>query len=171
MSAVFDPATRWWWSRTDRERQMLAVMVLLIAAVLIWLLVVRPIWSWREAAAERRDEARMILLKVDAGARRLSRDPGREGSRGSSADIEPVVRQSAEIAGLIVTTGMDPSGGLGFRVDSTTSAQIFPWLTALKDEHGLEVSRLAVVENSDATLQVDGGFAPSSTRDDLEKSR
>ncbi|QIF81675.1 MULTISPECIES: type II secretion system protein GspM [Brevundimonas] len=170
MSAVFDPATRWWWSRTDRERQMLAVMVLLIAGVLIWLVVVRPMWSWREAAAERREEARITLLKVDAGVRRLSRDLGREGSKGSSADIEPVIRQSAEVAGLVVTTGMDPSGGLGFRVDSTTSAQIFPWLAALKDEHGLEVSRLAVVENADATLQVDGGFAPSRTRDDLEKS-
>ncbi|WP_419466113.1 type II secretion system protein GspM [Brevundimonas vesicularis] len=83
-------------------------MVLLIAGVLIWLVVVRPMWSWREAAAERREEARITLLKVDAGVRRLSRDLGREGSKGSSADIEPVIRQSAEVAGLVVTTGMDP---------------------------------------------------------------
>lgn len=160
MSTLFDPATRWWWSRTDRERQMLAVMALIAAGVLVWLLVVRPAWNWREAAAERRAEARVTLLQVDAGVRRLPRTPGGGSLKSAPSDIEPLVRQSAEAAGVVITTGMDPTGGLGFRADGTTSAQVFPWLAALKAEHGLEVSRLAVVENADATLQVDGGFAP-----------
>lgn len=159
MSALFDPAARWWWSRTERERQMLAVMMLLIAGVLVWLLVVRPAWNWREAAAERRGQARLTLLKVDAGVRRLPREPGRNASGASQSEIEPLVRQSAEAAGIVITTGMDPEGGLGFRADTTTSAQVFPWLAALEADHGLEVSRLAVVENADASLQVDGGFA------------
>lgn len=161
MSALLEPATRWWWSRTERERQMLAVMALIAAGVLVWLLVVRPAWAWREAAADRRAEARVTLLQVDAGVRRLPRvlDAG-TALKSAPSDIEPLVRQSAEAAGLVITTGMDPTGGLGFRADRTTSAQLFPWLAALKAQHGLEVSRLAVVENADATLQVDGGFAP-----------
>lgn len=161
MTALFDPATRWWWSRTHRERQMLAVMALIAAGVFLWLLVVRPAWAWREAAAERRAEARATLLQVDAGVRRLPKNPDAAVAKTAPTDIEPLVRQSAEAAGLVITTGMDPSGGLGFRADRTTSAQLFPWLMTLKAEHGLEVSRLAVVENADATLQVDGGFAPS----------
>lgn len=158
MSTFFEPATRWWWSRTERERQMLAVMALIAAGVLVWLVVVRPAWAWREAAAERRAEARISLLQVDAGVRRLPRVPGGATLKSAPSDIESLVRQSAEAAGLVVTTSMDPSGGLGFRVDRTTSAQLFPWLAALKAEHGLEVTRLSVVENADATLQVDGGF-------------
>lgn len=161
MSGFLEPVTRWWWSRTDRERQMLAVMALIAAAVLAWLLILRPAWAWRAAAAERRTEARSTLLQVDAGVRRLAqKTDGATAAQTGPTDIEPLVIRTAEAAGVIITTGMDPSGGLGFRADRTTSAQIFPWLTALKAQHGLEVSRLTVVENADATLQVEGGFAP-----------
>lgn len=161
MSAFFEPATRWWWSRTDRERQMLVVMAFIAAAVLAWLLVVCPAWAWREAAAGRRAEARTTLLQVEAGVRRLAPNAdGDQRTKSAASDIEPLVSQSAQAAGLAITTGMDPSGGLGFRADRTTSGQIFPWFAALKAEHGLEVSRLAVVENADATLQVDGGIVP-----------
>lgn len=162
MIALFEPATRWWWSRTDRERQMLAVMALIAAVVFVWLLVVRPAWAWREAAAERRAEARTTLLQIDAGVRRLPKSPNAAAAaRTIPTDIEPLIRQSAEAAGLVITTGMDSSGGLGFRADKMTSVQLFSWLMTLKAEHGLEVSRLAVVENADATLQVDGGFVLS----------
>lgn len=159
MTRLFEPARRWWWSRTDRERQMLAVMVLLVAAVLAWLAVVRPAVAWREVAAERRVEARETLLKVDAGLRRLSRQP--KDSPAAPADATrraDLVTQTASAAGVSITTGMDASGGLGFRAERTTSAQLFPWLAKLQAEHGFEVSRLTVVENADATLQAEGAF-------------
>ena len=67
MNRMIQSIGLWWDGRSAREQKMLAVMGLLIAAVLIWLLAVRPAFAWREAAAERRVEATAGLARIEAG--------------------------------------------------------------------------------------------------------
>lgn len=147
-----------WDGRTRREQQMLAVMALLLAAVVVWLGVVRPLSGWRDEAARDRARAETELSEVRTALGRL---PSMTAGRARAADaqgLEPVLRQTAEAAGLQLTTGMDPSGRLGFRAANAPSAAVFGWLAALETAHGLQPVSLSVVENADASLQVEGAF-------------
>ena len=67
MNRMIQSIGLWWDGRSVREQRMLMVMGLLVAAVLIWLLVLRPAWAWREAAAERRVEATASLSRIETG--------------------------------------------------------------------------------------------------------
>jgi len=159
MNDFVGTARQWWDSRTVRERRLLLFMCGLLTVVLVWFLVVSPALAWREGAAQRRVSAQADLIAVQADLRILSAANGQGGVRPADAQgLEPVVRQSAEAAGLEVTLGMDASGRLGFRISSVTSGALFGWLASLKTTNGIEVSSLGVTENADATLQVEGAF-------------
>ncbi|WP_298743179.1 type II secretion system protein GspM [uncultured Brevundimonas sp.] len=146
-----------WDGRTRREQRMLLVMAVLVAAVGLWLGVVRPLNGWRRDAADDRARAAAELVEVRSILARLA--PAAAPPRAADAQgLEPVVRQTAEAAGLQLTTGMDPSGRLGFRADNAPAAAVFGWLAALKTTHGLQPVSLGVVENADASLQVEGAF-------------
>lgn len=159
MSRLTGPLLVWWDGRTVRERRMLAVMVLLLAAVFVWLAVVRPALMWRAEAAHQRAIAQADLAFVHAGLGQLTPKPAGAPATADAGGLEPLVVQTAQAAGLTVTTGMDPSGRLGFRIANGSSAAVFGWLAGLQTAHGVEVVSLGVVENTDATLQVEGGLA------------
>lgn len=159
MNDFVGTARQWWDGRTVRERRMLLFMSGLLTVVLVWFLIVSPALAWREGAAERRVSAEADLTAVQADLRTLSAGEGQGAARTADAQgLEPIVRQSAEAAGLEVTLGMDASGRLGFRFPSVTSGALFGWLSSLKTTNGIEVSSLGVTENADATLQVEGAF-------------
>ncbi|GAA0620585.1 hypothetical protein GCM10009422_15320 [Brevundimonas kwangchunensis] len=159
MNDFVGTARQWWEGRTARERRMLLIMTGLLTAVLVWFLVVSPALAWRERAAERRASAQADLTAVQADLRTLSASSGQGGAQTADAQgLEPIVRQSAEAAGLELTLGMDASGRLGFRIPSVSSGALFGWLAGLKTTNGIEVSSLGVTENADATLQVEGAF-------------
>lgn len=144
----------WWDGRSVREQRMVAVMGLLVAAVLIWLLVLRPAWAWREAAAERRLEATASLTGMEAGL--AGRAPVAAKASMPLADIEQAARSAAEAAGLAVVLSVDGQGGIAFDASGVTSAGLFGWLAAVKAEYGVETGSLTVIENADATLDATG---------------
>ena len=137
---------------------MLMVMALLVAAVVVWLGIVRPLTDWRSEAAEERARAETNLTEVRTTLARLT--PATEGRarRMDAQGLEPVLLQTAEAAGLQLTTGMDPTGRIGFRAANAPGAAVFSWLAALETTHGLQPVNLSVVENADASLQVEGAF-------------
>lgn len=146
-----------WDARTRREQQMLAGMALLATAVVLWLGVVRPLNDWRDGAGRDRARAEADRVEVQNGLGRLA--PTGATPRGADVQgLEPVLQQSATAAGLELTTGMDASGRLGFRIAKGSSAAVFGWLAALETTHGLQPVSLGVVENADASLQVEGAF-------------
>lgn len=150
----------WWDGRSVREQRMLAAMGLLVAAVLVWLLVLRPACAWREAAAERRVEATAGLARIEAGL--VGRTPPRTAGAKAAmalADVEQAARTAAEAGGLTVTLSVDGEGGLAFDAPGATSAALFGWLAALKSEYGVETRAVTVVENADATLDATGSLA------------
>lgn len=146
-----------WDGRTRREQRMLMVMALLVAAVVVWLGIIRPLTDWRNEAAGERARAEANLTEVRTTLARLT--PATEGkARTDAQGLEPVLLQTAEAAGLQLTTGMDPSGRIGFRAANAPAAIVFGWLAALETTHGLQPVSLSVIENADASLQVEGAF-------------
>ncbi len=158
MNRLFAQLHQAWDGRTRRERQMLAVMALLVAAVVIWLGIVRPLAAWRDEAAGDRARAGAHLVEVRTALTRLAPKAGGEARAADARGLEPVLLQTAEAAGLQLTTGMDPSGRIGFRAANAPAAAVFGWLGALETTHGLQPVSLSVVENADASLQVEGAF-------------
>lgn len=157
MTALLSRAHGWWDGRTVRERRLLAVMAVLVGAVLIWLLVVRPVQAWQVAAADRRFEAEQTLSEVQAGLRLIAPTPS-AAAAASTEGLEPLVRRTAEAAGLTVVTTMASGGGLGIQMSQAPGRETFAWLAALEADHGVKVCSLGVMENADATLNIDGAL-------------
>jgi len=156
MTALLARAHGWWDGRTARERRLLAVMAVLVAAVLVWLLVVRPAQAWQEEAADRRFEAEQTLAEVRAGLRIVA--PSSAAAPASTEGLEPLVRRTAEAAGLTVVTTMAQGGGLGIQMSQAPGRETFAWLAALEADHAVKVCSLGVMENADATLNIDGAL-------------
>ncbi len=159
MRRLTDRLYPWWNARTVRERRMLRVMALLAAAVFVWLLIIRPAMDWRESAAADRAAAERDLAEVRVGQRLMARPAAVPDAVVGVDGFEPLVLSTAEAAGLTVTTGMAASGQLGFRIQNASSSALFGWLSALERAHGIEVVSLGVIENTDATLQVEGALS------------
>lgn len=147
-----------WDGRTRREQRLLVAMALLMVAVAVWLGIVRPLNGWRHEAAGGRARAEAQLVEVRAALVRLG-PPADGAARTTDAQgLEPVLLQTAESAGLEITTAMDASGRMGFRAANAPGSAAFSWLAALDTTHGLQPVSLSVVENADASLQVEGAF-------------
>ncbi|MBU1384615.1 MAG: type II secretion system protein M [Alphaproteobacteria bacterium] len=158
MNRIIAQLQQAWDGRTRREQQMLIGMAVLATAVVLWLGVIRPLNAWRDEAGRDRARAEADRVEVQNALARLAPAAGR-GARGADVQgLEPVLQQTATAAGLELTTGMDASGRLGFRIARATSAEVFGWLAALETTHGLQPASLGVIENADASLQVEGAF-------------
>ena len=158
MTALLARAHGWWDGLSLRERRLLALMAVLAAAVLVWLLVVRPVQAWQVGAADRRFEAEQTLSEVRAGLRIVAPSAA-SATPASTEGLEPLVRRTAEAAGLTVVTTMAPGGGLGIQMSQAPGRETFAWLAALEADHGVKVCSLGVMENADATLNLDGAVA------------
>lgn len=163
MTRFLNNAGAWWSGRTLRERRMLMVMAALVLAMAVWLGLVRPVLDWRTAAAERAVAASVTLAEVRAAVASLG--PPRAPATAPAEGLEPLVRRTAEAAGLDVVTAMSASGQLGFRLSRVQSGPLFAWLSALETDHRLLVCSLGVVENADATLNVEGALSVSACAD------
>lgn len=160
MNMLLGPLELWWSGRTLREQRMLMVMAALLLVVVVWLGVVRPVVAWRAAAADRALAAAGTLAEVRASI--ASMGPGRPSARPPAEGLEPLIRRTAETAGLEVVIAMSPSGRLGFQLSRVRSGPLFAWLAALETDHRLTVCSLGVIENADATLNVEGTLAAGS---------
>lgn len=156
MKPLFAQAQAWFDGRTVREQRMLAVMLAVIVMCGLWLLIVQPLWSWKAEAADRRARAQTDLAYVTA---QTSGAPDTPTTTASGPAIEPLAMQTAEAAGLTITTGMDETGAFGFRAANVSSAALFGWLAELKTGHGIDAVRLDVVENADATVTAEGALS------------
>lgn len=156
MSPLLARAHGWWDGRTVRERRLLMVMGVLALAVLLWLVVVRPVQAWQVGAADRRVEAETTLAEVRSGLRIVA--PASTPAPSGVEGLEPLTRRTAETAGLTVVTTMAPGGGLGIQMSQAPGRETFAWLAALEADHGVKVCSLGVMENADATLNIDGSL-------------
>ncbi|APO96439.1 type II secretion system protein GspM [Xanthomonas vesicatoria] len=134
----------WWKTRAPRERIMLSVMVIAIAAFIGWYALLTPLRHWRSSAQARYDHAAQALLIARAA------QPG-----GTVAAI-PLARitQSARDATITITRQQrSPTGTLAVQIDTVTSPVLFAWLEQLRQRDGLTPSALEITRR-DGQLQV-----------------
>lgn len=155
MKSLIGHVLQWWEGRTRREKRLLVIMCALLLGVMVWLGLIRPAMSWREGAFQRRSHAEATLADVQRDLSRLA--PSNPPASARSAEgLEPLVRRTAEAAGLAVDLAMGVDGGLGVRLPAVASGAALGWLASLERDHRLRVCRLSVLENADATVNVEG---------------
>jgi len=137
----------WWEARSARERMLLAIMLALLAIVLAWLVVIRPLADALEAARHRHDAAAVAL--AEARAARPAAVPAAAGPADS------IVAETAAAAGFtgarIARLG---PGRAGVAVDSARPQALFAWVAAM-ERRGLVVERLRAQANADRTLSAE----------------
>lgn len=146
--------SEWWQVRSARERLLLQVLLGLVAIVLGWLLVVRPLGDALEAAKARHGAAAVALAEARA------RSETRRGMEvaAPALPIDSLVGQSAGEAGF--TTARVTAAGparASVAIASARPQALFGWVASL-ERRGLAVERLRAQANADRTLAAEISF-------------
>nr|WP_310523883.1 type II secretion system protein GspM [Polymorphobacter sp.] len=143
----------WWRDRTRREQWLLAVMGALLAVVVLWLGVMRPLAVARDAAAARHLAAVTGLGDVQAMGGAIRRAEARGGA---AVPLVELVSQRASEAGLTAER-METSGDgrVTVRIAAVRPVVMLRWLGDIEARDGVVVERVTINRNDDATLAVE----------------
>ena len=140
-----------WLARTARERWLLAVMLALVALVLVWLLVLRPLSDMLSAARQRHGEAVAALAEARSQAAAIA---ALEKNRPTAfaGPIDTAVAASASQAGFQLS-GLQPEGAgrVSLAIGAAKPQALFGWIAGLEAQ-GYIVQSLTATSNPDRTL-------------------
>lgn len=157
-----DTARTWWRTRTLREQRLLLAMAALLALVLAWLLVIRPLDDALSVARER--HAAAVIARADAQARiDLNRQAGgRPVANLGGGTLETLLAASANEAGIPVARVTPEGGGQATAlIDAVRPQALFGWVRQM-EARGLRVERLRATANSDQTVAAEATFVADS---------
>lgn len=149
MMALLRP---WWLDRSPREQSMLLGLAGLLALLLLWLAVLRPLADARRAA-----ETRLQVATASLGeARRLATAiHGAEARAAASASmpLPRLIEQRLAAAGITAgTVEAQSDGSIRLAIAAVRAPVLIAWLTALEQRDGLVVERAAIAANSDPSV-------------------
>lgn len=140
-----------WLARTPRERWLLGVMLALVALVLVWLLVLRPLSDMLSAARQRHGEAVAALAEARSQAAAIA---ALERNRPApfAGPIDAAVAAAASEAGFQLS-GLQPEGPgrVSLAIGAAKPQALFGWIGALEAQ-GYIVQSLTVSSNPDRTV-------------------
>jgi general secretion pathway protein M len=140
-----------WLARTSRERWLLAVMLALVALVLVWLLVLRPLSDMLSAARQRHGEAVAALAEARSQAAAIA---ALEKNRPAAfaGPIDAAVAAAAAQAGFQLS-GLQPEGAgrVSLAIGAAKPQALFGWIGGLEAQ-GYIVQSLTATSNPDRTL-------------------
>lgn len=144
----------WWRGRTLREQRLLLAMFALLAVLLLWLLIVRPVGDALSRARERYSDAALALAEARAQARLIGQLE-RSAPAGPHEPIEALVSRSATEAGFpIASLNREGVNQATLVLASVRPQAFFGWVGQMETGRGLIVERLNASTNSDRTLSV-----------------
>lgn len=148
----------WWATRSPREQKLLLVMFGLLALVLVWLLVVRPLGDAFDRAKQRHNIA--VLQLAEARAR--SNPRGTQSGGTPTLPLDALVTRTATEAGFTAArvTGGGPTIA-NFALDAARPQALFGWIATLEAQ-GVRVERLQARANPDRTVAVEASFSARS---------
>jgi len=142
-----------WLARSPRERWLLGVMLALVALVLAWLLILRPLGDMLSAARQRHGEAVEALAEARTRAAAIG---GLEKNRPAAlaGPIDSAVAAAASAAGFQLSA-LQPEGPgrVSLAIAAARPQALFGWIAQLEAQ-GLVVERLTASSNPDRTLSV-----------------
>ncbi|HYW14793.1 MAG TPA: type II secretion system protein GspM [Allosphingosinicella sp.] len=140
-----------WLARTPRERWLLGTMLALVALVLVWLIVLRPLSDMLSAAKQRHGEAVAALAEARAQAAAIG---ALQRNRPTTfvGPIDAAVAAAAAEAGFQLS-GLQPQGPgrVSLAIGAAKPQALFGWIAALEAQ-GYIVQSLSVTSNPDRTL-------------------
>lgn len=140
-----------WLARSVRERWLLGVMLALVALVLVWLAVLRPLSDMLSAARERHGEAVAALAEARTQAAAIAAlERARPATQ--AGPIDSAVAAAASAAGFQLS-GLQPQGPgrVSLAIAAAKPQALFGWIAALEAQ-GYIVQSLSVTSNPDRTL-------------------
>ena len=147
-----------WKARTPRERWLLAIMFALLAIVLAWLLILRPLGDMLSDARERHGRAVAALADARADAAVLRTIQGRK-VQALPGPLEVVVGRAASDAGFQLSQLDDRGGGrVAIAIPAARPQALFAWVADLEAKQGLVVDRLTATANPDKSLSAEITF-------------
>ncbi len=160
MDARAQRVRHWWRQREPRERWMLGVMVAAVAAFVLWYGVMVPLHAAADAAHQRHARAALALVEAELQRTQLQALDQRDvAPPADAAALKRAVLALASTAGLAVSRERDEGAdGFGIEADAATPHQLFAWLDALRQQHGLAPSALSVARSA-GELRVQARFA------------
>ena len=152
-----DALKTWWRTRTLREQRLLLAMAALLVAVLLWLLIVRPLGDALSRARERHGEAVLAVAEARAQAASIQMLQS-DAPRAAAGAIDALLSQSATEAGFPISR-LEPEGPGQATITMATvrPPAFFAWLAQM-EARGLVVQRMNASTNSDQTLSVQVTF-------------
>lgn len=140
-----------WLARTSRERWLLGVMLALVALVLAWLLILRPLGDMLSSAKQRKVESVAALSEARSQAAAIG---GLEKNRPAplAGPIDAAVAAAASASGFPLS-GLQPEGPgrVSLAIGAATPQALFGWIAQLEAQ-GFIVERLTASSNPDRTL-------------------
>jgi general secretion pathway protein M len=140
-----------WLARTERERWLLGVMLALVALVLAWLLILRPLGDMLSAARQRHGEAVAALAEARSQAAAIG---GLEKNRPATTTepIDTAVAAAASAAGFQLS-GLQPEGPgrVSLAIAAARPQALFGWIGQMEAQ-GFIVESLTASSNPDRTL-------------------
>ena len=141
-----------WNARSPRERWLLGIMLALVGAVLVWLLILRPLGDTLSDARERHGRAVEALAEARGQAAAITalqkaNPPSVQGP------LEAVVGQAASEAGFQLSRlAPEGEGRVGVSIGAARPQALFGWLAGLEAGRGLIVEQANISANADKTL-------------------
>jgi general secretion pathway protein M len=140
----------WWESRSERERWLVGLMLVLAAILLLCLLVVRPLSDALDAAKARHGDAAVALAQARARAQ-----PPATSSPAASGPVDSIIARTAAGAGFpgarIAAQG---PGRASVSIDAARPQALFGWIAQM-EQGGLVVERLRAQANADHTISAE----------------
>lgn len=149
MKAVIET---WWRQLSARERRLVSAMLVLLAVILSWLAVVRPLNSALARAEARHASALTALADLRAARADIERLAARPMPPADETLVTFVGRLATE-AGMPLER-LEGEGGdqVTLTVKAARPPALLGWVQGLEVRHGLIVERLALTRNDDATV-------------------
>jgi general secretion pathway protein M len=140
-----------WLARSARERWLLGVMLALVALVLVWLLVLRPLGDMLSAARQRHGEAVAALAEARSQAAAIAALE-RERPAPFAGPIDTAVAAAASDAGFQLSgLQAEGAGRVSLAIGAAKPEALFGWIDGMEAQ-GYIVHSLTVSANPDRTL-------------------
>jgi general secretion pathway protein M len=153
----------WWRERTLREQRLLLVMFALLALLVGWLLVIRPLSDMLDSARQDHDAA-VVALAEARGRAEVARRMQDDRSASAPVPLDGFLSRTSSEAGFtgarIVAQG--PARAT-LALDAVRPQAFFAWLR-LMERRGLVVDSLRARANPDRTVAVEGAFRARGAR-------
>jgi general secretion pathway protein M len=151
---MIERAVTWWDGLSLRERWMVGVMLALLAVVILWLGIARPVERGLVSAQEAHEIALDRNAAIRAKVASLEKLPRRVGA-GLTTPIPQLLTDSASEAGLTLDRAEDQGGGsVDIALASVKPQALFSWIAQLETQGVLVESLTAQPSATAGALSV-----------------